>query len=316
MSLKIEDYAMIGDCQTAALVGRDGSIDWLCWPRFDSPSCFTRLLGDEENGRWLIAAADEGATVTRSYRDHTLILETRYETADGSALVVDFLPDTRPQCHAVRIVQGLRGTVRFVSELVIRPNYGVAMPWVRRDDNDDLRAVVGVDALILRSAVDFAPNGKRHCAAFTVAAGETQSFVLSYHLSFEEPPPPLDASAALKWTEERWQQWTGVFTQGGRYEEIVLRSLMVLRALIYQPSGAIVAAPTTSLPEEIGGERNWDYRYCWLRDATLTLLALMNGGYMEEAKRWRRWLLNAIGAGPSQLQMIYGIGGEQPVPEM
>ena len=317
MSLKIEDYALIGDCQTAALIGRDGSIDWLCWPRFDSPSCFARILGDEDNGRWLLASADQGAAVTRTYRDNTMVLETRYETAEGAAIVIDLLAATRPQVHCVRIVQGLRGNLRFSSELVIRPNYGVAMPWVRRDDDGNLRAVVGPDALILRSDVDFAADGKRHCAEFTVAAGETQSFVLSYHLSFDEPPPPLDAAAALKRTEQRWQSWTGVFKEhGGQYHAIVMRSLMVLRALIYQPSGAIVAAPTTSLPEEIGGERNWDYRFCWLRDATFTLLALMNGGYVNEAKRWRRWLLNAVGGDPSQIQIMYGIGGEQRIPEM
>ncbi len=316
MSLKIEDYAIIGDCQTAALVGRDGSIDWLCWPRFDSPSCFTRLLGDEDNGRWLLAPSDAAAKVERTYLDQTMILESRYETSEGTAVVLDFLPDTRPQCHLVRIVRGLRGTMRFSTELVIRPNYGVAMPWVRRDAENNLRAVVGVDALILRSDVDLAPNGKRHCADFTVSAGDTQSFVLSYHLSFDEPTEPIDAAAALKRTEARWKEWTGVFKEKGPYEDVVRRSLMVLRALIYQPSGAIVAAPTTSLPEELGGERNWDYRYCWLRDATLTLLALMNGGYVFEAKRWRRWLLNSIGGDPSQIQIMYGIGGEQRIPEM
>ena len=316
MPSKIEDYAMIGDCQTAALVGRDGSIDWLCWPRFDSASCFARILGDEDNGRWLLAPSDPAATLEREYFDHTLILESRYETADGAAVVIDLMPDTRPQCHLVRIVRGLRGTVRFETELVIRPNYGVAMPWVRRDEENNLRAVVGPDAVILRSGIELAPKGKRHCAAFTIAAGETQNFVLSYHLSFQDPPAPIDPAAALKQTEDRWKTWTSVFKDDGQYREVVMRSLMVLRALIYQPSGAIVAAPTTSLPEELGGERNWDYRYCWLRDATLTLLALMNGGYVREAKRWRRWLLNAIGGDPSQIQIMYGIGGEQRIPEM
>ena len=209
MSLKIEDYALIGDCQTAALVGNDGSIDWLCWPRFDSPSCFTRLLGDEENGRWLLAPSDPAAKVRRNYRDHTLVLESHWETADGAAVVIDFLPDTRPQCHLVRIVRGLRGTLRFQTELVIRPNYGVAMPWVRHDRENNLKAVVGMDAMILRSDVPLMPSGKRHVAEFTVSAGETQSFVLSYHLSFNHPPEAIDAVTALKKTETRWRGWTG-----------------------------------------------------------------------------------------------------------
>ena len=317
MSLKIEDYALIGDCQTAALVGRDGSIDWLCWPRFDSPSCFTSILGDAENGRWLLGPLDPDAKVKRRYLDHTLILESHYEMQEGAAVVIDFMPaDTRPQCHLIRIVRGLRGTVRFQTELVIRPNYGAAIPWVRHDAERNLLAVVGVDALTLRSDVELLANGRRHYAEFTVAAGDQQSFVLSYHLSFQDPPEPIDAGKALTRTEERWGHWTGVFKERGPYEDVVMRSLMVLRALIYEPSGAIVAAPTTSLPEEIGGERNWDYRFCWLRDATLTLLALMNGGYMHEAKRWRRWLLNAMGGDPSQIQIMYGIGGEQRIPEM
>ena len=317
MSLKIEDYALIGDSQTAALIGRDGSIDWLCWPRFDSPSCFTSILGDAENGRWLVTATDPDAKLRRCYHDRTLILESHYETKDGAAVVIDFMPsDMRPQCHLIRLVRGLRGTVRFRTELAIRPNYGAAIPWVRHDAERNLTAVVGVDALILRSDVELVANGRRHDAEFTVAAGEQHSFVLSYHLSFQAPPQPIDANAALKRTEERWHQWTGVFKERGPYEEVVIRSLAVLRALIYEPSGAIVAAPTTSLPEEIGGERNWDYRYCWLRDATLTLLALMNGGYMHEAKRWRRWLLNAMGGDPSQIQIMYGIGGEQRIPEI
>ena len=317
MSLKIEDYALLGDCQTAALVGRDGSVDWLCWPRFDSPSCFTSILGDEESGRWLIAPTDPDVKSRRSYLDHSLILESHYETTDGAAVVIDFMPtDMRPQCHLVRIVRGLRGTVRFRTELVIRPNYGAALPWVRHDAENNLLAVVGADGLILRSDIELQPSDRRHGAEFTVVAGEQESFVLSYHLSFQDPPDAIDANAALKRTEERWHQWTSVFKDSGPYSTVVMRSLTVLRALIYQPSGAIVAAPTTSLPEEIGGERNWDYRYCWLRDATLALLALMNGGYMNEAKRWRRWLLNAIGGDPTQIQIMYGIGGEQRLPEM
>ena len=315
MSLRIEDYAMIGDGQTAALVGRDGSVDWLCWPRFDSPSLFARILGNEENGRWRLAAADAEAKVSWSYREDTLILETRYETQTGTAVVIDFMPPLRPECYLMRIVQGLRGTVEFEAELIIRPNYGIAIPWVRREKDDTIRAVVGPDAMILYTDLRLEPDGRRHTVKFSAAAGETQSFVLGYHLPFQDPPPNLSATQTLGETEDLMRKWSKQYRAGGRYEAMVKRSLLVLRALIYEPSGAIVAAPTTSLPEEIGGGRNWDYRYCWLRDATFTLMALMNGGYIEEAKRWRQWLLRSIGGDPSQIQIMYGIGGEQRVPE-
>ena len=315
MSLKIEDYALLGDGQTAALVGRDGSIDWLCWPRFDSAACFARILGNEDNGRWMIAPADAAATCRRSYRDKTLILESHYETAEGAAVVIDFLPAMRPDCHLVRIVRGLRGTMRFTSELIIRPNYGVAIPWIRRTEDGILHAVVGPDAFALRSVVEFLPNGRKHCADFTIAAGEAQDFVMSYHLPFQPVPEAIEGSRVLEDTQARWGGWTSRFSRSSRYSAQILQSMITLRALIYEPSGAIVAAPTTSLPEEIGGPRNWDYRYCWLRDATLTLFALMNGGYVEEAKRWRQWLLRTIGGDPSHIQIMYGIGGEQRIPE-
>ena len=311
----IEDYAMIGDGQTAALVGRDGSVDWLCWPRFDSASVFARILGTEDNGRWRLAASDADATSTWTYRDETLILETRWETATGTALVVDFMPPMRPECYLVRIVQCLRGFVTFETELMLRPNYGIAIPWVTREADDSLRAVVGPDAFVLYSDVRLEPKGQRHHAAFTVRAGETRSFTLGFHLPFEKPPPKLEALPTLDETEAVMRQWLSRFTAGGRYDHMVKRSLIILRACVYEPSGAIVAAPTTSLPEDIGGSRNWDYRYCWLRDATFTLLALMNGGYVDEAKRWRQWLLRTIGGDPSQIQIMYGIGGEQRVPE-
>ena len=314
--MKIEDYAMIGDCQTAALVGRDGSIDWLCWPRFDSASLFTRILGDEHNGRWLIAPTDPAVATRRAYRDKTLILETHYETAGGAAVVIDLMPGLHPDCHLVRIVRGLRGTMMFRSELVIRPNYGVAIPWVKRDKDDNLRAVVGPDAVILRSGVTFEAEDRKHSATFSVKAGETEDFVMSYHLPFQPPPAPIEAAKALRHAETIWHGWTDRFTRATPYQAKVLQSLITLRALIYEPSGAIVAAPTTSLPEDIGGGRNWDYRYCWLRDATFTLQALMNGGYVEEAQRWRQWLLRSIGGDPSQIQIMYGIGGEQRIPEI
>ncbi len=316
MSLKIEDYAMIGDCQTAALVGRDGSIDWLCWPRFDSGACFARLLGDETNGRWLLAPTDASARVTRAYRGNSLILESRYETETGSALVIDFMPDYLPEGSLVRIVQGLRGTVTFRTELVIRMNYGVAVPWIRRWADGSLRAVSGPDALILRTAVVLqAEEGRRHAATFTVAAGETQDFVLGYHLSYEDVTKPVQAAKALAHAEESWATWSKPYRYEGPYSAAVIRSLVTLRGLIFEPSGGIVAAPTTSLPEALGGERNWDYRFCWLRDATFTLFALINGGFEEEAKRWRLWLLRAIGGDPENMQIMYGIGGEQRLPE-
>ena len=315
MSLKIEDYAMIGDSQTAALVGRDGSIDWLCWPRFDSSSMFARLLGDEDNGRWSIAPTHPQAKVKRCYREKTLILESHWETPDGAAVVIDLMPDARPHCYLIRIVQGLRGSIDFCTELMIRPNYGVAIPWMRRDKDGSMRAVVGPDALIMRTNVELQPDLRRHRADFTVTAGESVDFVLGYHLSFQEPPPPIDAKKLLSHTEDRWLGFSKHFERETDYLELVMHSLITLRALIYEPSGAIVAAPTASLPEELGGERNWDYRFCWLRDATFTLLALMNGGYVDEAASWRRWLLRAIGGDPNQIQIMYGIGGEQRLPE-
>ena len=315
MGLKIEDYAMIGDSQTAALVGRDGSIDWLCWPRFDSASCFCRILGDEDNGRWLLAPSDPEAKVTRSYKKNTLILESRYETADGIAQVIDFMPDTRPECYLVRIVRGLKGTVKFHTEMTIRPNYGIAIPWIKRDKEGHIRAVVGDDALILRTNIELHPDVRRHSADFVVSAGKKVDFVLGYHLSFQEPPAAVDPVKLLAHTEGRWHGWTKFFDAESDYADLVLHSLITLRALIYEPSGAIVAAPTTSLPEELGGGRNWDYRYCWLRDATFTLFALMNGGYIQEARNWRTWLLRAIGGDPNQIQIMYGIGGESRIPE-
>ena len=316
MGLKIEDYAMIGDCQTAALVGRDGSIDWLCWPRFDSGACFARLLGDEDNGRWLLAAVDPNATVTRAYRGDSLILETRYETETGCALVLDFMPDYLPEGHLVRAVQGLRGTVLFRTELVIRMNYGVAVPWITHHADNSLRAVVGPDALVLRSGVSLKPEeGRRHAATFKVAAGETQDFVLGYFQSYQPVAAEIQVAKALAHTEASWAEWAKPYRYDGPYSAAVMRSLITLRGLIFEPSGGIVAAVTTSLPEELGGERNWDYRYCWLRDATFTLFALMNGGFLEEARRWRLWLLRAVGGDPAQMQIMYGIGGEQRLPE-
>jgi GH15 family glucan-1,4-alpha-glucosidase len=252
MGLKIEDYAMIGDCQTAALVGRDGSIDWLCWPRFDSSSMFARILGDEENGRWLLAAADKDAKVTRKYRDRTLILESRWESAEGCAEVIDLMPDARPYCYLVRIVRGLRGKMRFHAELRMRPNYGVAIPWIRRDKDGSLRAVVGPDAMIMRTNIDLQPDMRRHSAEFVVEAGQSVDFVLGYHLSFQEPPPPVDAHKLLEITSDRWHGFTGHFGRETDYLDLVMHSLITLRALIYEPSGAIVAASATGTTASAG----------------------------------------------------------------
>jgi GH15 family glucan-1,4-alpha-glucosidase len=312
---KLEDYAIIGDCETAALVGRDGSIDWLCWPRFDSPACFANLLGSPQNGRWLIAPVDPAAKRTWSYRGHTLILETRIETADGIATVTDFMPIKADCSHVIRLVRGISGSLKLRTELIIRFDYGAVVPWVRRRDDGSLHAVAGADRLVMRTPIRLSPRGRTHAAEFTITAGETIDFTLSYGVSFDDVPKPIDPYSALDTTESEWDAWTGKYAGAGEWQEAVIRSLVTLRALIFRPSGGMVAAPTTSLPEQLGGGRNWDYRFCWLRDATLTLLALMNAGYAEEAKAWRAWLIRALGGEPALVQVLYGIGGERHVPE-
>ncbi|MGH6843197.1 MAG: glycoside hydrolase family 15 protein [Methylocella sp.] len=315
MALNIEDYAIIGDCQTAALVGRDLSVDWLCWPRFDSPACFANLLGTSDNGRWLIEAADPAAKITRNYRGHTLILDTKIETADGVAIVTDFMPTNARDSHLVRLVRGISGSVKLRTELVIRFDYGSVVPWVRRRDDGSLQAVAGPDRVVLRAPLKLRPRGRTHFGEFVVAAGETTDFTLSYGISYEDVPKAIDPYQALEQTERGWTAWSQAAEGAGHWSEAVIRSLLTLRALIFQPSGGIVAAPTTSLPEQLGGSRNWDYRYCWLRDATFTLLALMNGGYAGEAMRWRGWLIRALGGEPALVQVLYGLGGERNIPE-
>jgi GH15 family glucan-1,4-alpha-glucosidase len=315
MSQKIEDYAIIGDCETAALVGRDGSIDWLCWPRFDSPACFANLLGGPQNGRWSIAPADPAAKISWAYRGHTLILETRIETADGIATVTDFMPVKDHCSHLVRLVRGISGSIKLRTELIIRFDYGAVVPWVRRRDDGSLHAVAGPDRLVLRTPIRLSPRGRTHAAEFIIAAGETIDFTLSYGVSFDDIPKAIDPYAALDETERDWDAWSRKFAGADEWPEAVIRSLATLRALIFRPSGGMVAAPTTSLPEQLGGARNWDYRFCWLRDATLTLLALMNAGYSEEAKAWRAWLIRALGGEPALVQVLYGIGGERHIPE-
>jgi GH15 family glucan-1,4-alpha-glucosidase len=315
MTQNIEDYAMIGDCETAALVGRDLSVDWLCWPRFDSPACFANLLGTKENGRWVIAPVDPGAKITRNYRGHTLILDTTIETADGVAIVTDFMPTRTPGAHLVRLVRGISGSVKLRTELIIRFDYGSVVPWVRRCDDGSLQAVAGPNRLVLRAPLKLRPHGRTHVGEFIVTAGETTDFTLSHGVSYEDVPKAIDPNQALEKTERSWTAWSQPFEGAGEWSEAVIRSLLTLRALIFERSGSIVAAPTTSLPEQLGGSRNWDYRFCWLRDATFTLLALMNAGYANEAMRWRAWLIRAIGGEPALVQVLYGLGGERYIPE-
>jgi GH15 family glucan-1,4-alpha-glucosidase len=311
---RIEDYAMIGDCRSAALVGRDGSIDWLCWPRFDSGACFAALLGDPGNGRWLIAPQGQSRS-TRRYREHTLILETEFETAGGRVKLVDFMPTGDGPQSLVRQVIGLAGQVKMRAELVLRFDYGISVPWVRTLPSGELLAVAGPNQAVMRSSVPFHGENLHSAAEFEIAAGQQQWFVLSYGASFLEMPPALDPEQALHDTEACWREWGMRCADAGPWSGLVCRSLVTLRGLTYQPTGGIVAAPTTSLPEWLGGQRNWDYRYCWLRDSAFTLLALMRGGYYEEATAWRDWLMRAAAGSPEQLQVLYGVAGERDLPE-
>jgi GH15 family glucan-1,4-alpha-glucosidase len=316
MASRIEDYALIGDCETAALVGRDGSIDWLCWPRFDSGAVFASLLGDDDNGHWRIAPADAVARSSRAYRRNTLIVETDIVTADGAVTLTDFMPlRSGGTSHIVRLVEGRHGRVAMHTRLVLRFDYGSVVPWVTRLDDCTIKAIAGPDMAVLRSTVPVKPDGFSHRAEFTVAAGETATFVLGYGPSFHPLPEPLQPLAALAETEKAWQTWAGAYRPAGKWGEEVLRSLLTLKALSYRPTGGIVAAPTTSLPEQLGGKRNWDYRYCWLRDATFTLLALMNCGFEDEAKAWRTWLQHAVAGNPAQVQIMYGLAGERRLDE-
>jgi GH15 family glucan-1,4-alpha-glucosidase len=315
MSRKIEDYALIGDCETAALVARDGSIDWLCWPRFDGGACFAALLGGPEHGRWLIAPADAEADITRRYRDDTLILETDFATGGGAVTLVDFMPPRGKASDVVRLVIGKRGRVVMRTELVLRFDYGALVPWVTRMDDGTLRAIAGPDMVVLRTTAPLQGEELKTIGDFVVSEGQIVSFVLTYSASHLPPPEPVDAQAALADTEAFWREWSSRCVDVGEWTPAVRRSLITLKALTYRPTGGIVAAPTTSLPEQLGGSRNWDYRYCWLRDATLTLLALMNGGYYEDAQAWTEWLLRATAGSPPQMQIMYGLAGERRLTE-
>jgi GH15 family glucan-1,4-alpha-glucosidase len=311
MPSRIEDYALIGDCETAALVSRQGSIDWLCWPRFDSHPCFAALLGTPEHGRWLIAAQDPNAKIERRYRTNTLILETRLETAEGAVKLIDFMPKREGPSSIVRIVVGERGRVAMKSELLLRFAFGRIVPWVTKLEDGTLRAIAGPDMVVLRTPVGLRGENMTTVSEFVVEAGDTITFVMTYAQSNGPPPEAINPHTALSETEAFWRDWAAKCTTAGVWTELVIRSLITLKALTYGPTGGIAAAPTTSLPERIGGPRNWDYRYCWLRDATLTLLALMHAGYYDEAHAWREWLLRAVAGSPEQVQIMYGLSGER-----
>jgi GH15 family glucan-1,4-alpha-glucosidase len=319
----IEDYALIGDCETAALVGRDGAIDWLCWPRFDSDACFAALLGSRENGHWSMTTTDPGARTTRRYRGDTVILETRIETEFGAATVIDFMPPRGRYSDLVRIVRGERGAVAMRTELRLRFGYGFVVPWVSRLDDGSLRAIAGPDMVLLRTPAATHGESKSTVSTFTVRAGESVPFVLTYSPSHDAVPDPIDPEAALAETEEFWSEWSGRYAPPALGEAGVppdwraatMRSLITLKALTYAPTGGIVAAPTTSLPEWPGGTRNWDYRYCWLRDAALMLFALMKAGYRDEARAWRDWLVRAMAGSVDQMQIMYGVAGERRLHE-
>src|ERR1700722_5066834 len=298
MACRIEDYALISDCETGALVGADGSIDWLCWPRFDSGACFTALLGTPEHGRWKIAPSTPILKTTRRYRPSTLILETEFESEDGTATVIDFMPLRGKQSNLIRMVKGVRGEVRMDMELALRFDYGQSVPWVTRLDDGTVRAIAGANMVTLRTSVEVHGQNLKTVADFTVKEGETVWFVLSYTPSHLPLPDAIDANAMLQETEAFWLEWSSRCTYQGPWTEAVERSLITLKAMTYWPTGGILAAPTTSLPERLGGERNWDYRFCWLRDASFTLWTLMNAGYFEEASAWQDWLLRAVAGIP------------------
>jgi GH15 family glucan-1,4-alpha-glucosidase len=306
----IEDYALIGDRYTGALVGRDGAVEWMCVPRFDSPACFASLLGDERNGHWTIAPAGGGPATRRRYRGDSMILESEWDTADGTVRVIDFMPERGQAPDIVRIVEGVSGRVEMEMWLRLRFDYGRITPWVRKIEGD-LRAIAGPDSVWLRGSVGLEAHDFAHRARFTVGPGDSVPFVLTWHPSHLDRPDPVDPYEALEETEHFWTGWAGRCRYAGPWRDAVMRSLVTLKALTYSPTGGIIAAPTTSLPESMGGERNWDYRYCWLRDATMTLEALLRSGFTEEADAWRGWLLRAVAGDPEDLQIMYGLGGER-----
>lgn len=311
----IEDYALIGDAYTAALVSRAGSIDWLCLPDFDSAACFAALLGDSSHGRWLLRPTDPGARVTRRYRGHSLVLETTFEAADGTVRVIDCMSPREHDPDLCRVIEGVSGRVRMRCELVPRFDYGSISPWVRSTDDGALM-VAGPDALQLHTEAPIELGDGRVDCEVTVPAGARIRFLLDWHPSHAVPNGRPDVEGMVAATERWWQEWAGRCTYDGDRHDLVLRSLVTLKALTYSPTGGILAAPTTSLPELIGGPKNWDYRFCWVRDATFTLYALLVGGYVEEAAAWRDWLLRAVAGSPQQLHLLYGLRGERRAPEL
>jgi GH15 family glucan-1,4-alpha-glucosidase len=315
MPERIEDYALIGDCETAALVSRRGSIDGLCWPRFDSGACCAALLGGPEHGCWALSPLDPTATVKRRYRPDTLILETQFTTSQGVVTLIDFMPVRDRGSHLIRIVAGGQGRATMCLQLTLRFDYGALVPWVTRLEDGRQSFAAGPHRLVLSSPVPLHGEGLKTVGKFSVAARQRLAFVLSYAPSYAPVPRPLDAAAALRAAERFWRRWVGQSSDAGEYTEPVRRSLITLKALSYRPSGGILAAPTSSLPERIGGIRNWDYRYCWLRDATFTLQAMLNSNHSEEARAWREWLLRAVAGDPAKMQIMYGIGGERLLPE-
>lgn len=311
---KIEDYGFLSDTQTAALVDREGCVDWLCFPRFDSAACFASLLGNEKNGRWRISPKEEIKKCRRRYRGDSLILETELETEGGIVRLIDFMPPRGKNPDLVRIVEGVRGKVTMRMQLIIRFEYGSIVPWVRKAAGG-LEAIAGADGLILRTPVKTHGEDLTTVAEFEVKRGERIPFVLTWFASHEKPAKAIRPEVALRDTERYWKKWGKSCVRKAKWQEAIVRSLIVLKGLTYAPTGGIVAAATTSLPEKIGGVRNWDYRYCWLRDATFTLFAFLRAGYTEEAKSWRQWLLRAIAGSASQMQSLYGVAGERHLPE-
>jgi GH15 family glucan-1,4-alpha-glucosidase len=314
MATRIEDYALIGDCETAALVDNRGSIDWLCWPDFSSQSCFAALLGGEDNGVWRIAPSAGEWKTTRAYRDHTLILETVFHHPDGVARLIDFMPIRERYSDVVRIVEGVHGVVPMRMELKLRFDYGRTVPWVTRIQ-DGIRAVAGPSLAVLHSSIPVHGENLATVADFTVSKGERVRFTLTYGGSFLADPEPIDAEQALRDTENFWVPWASKLRYEGGYRDLVERSMITLKALTFRPTGGIVAAATSSLPESIGSVRNWDYRFCWLRDTTFTLMALIGGGYYDEAAAWQDWLLRALAGSPDQIQIMYGLRGERLIVE-
>jgi GH15 family glucan-1,4-alpha-glucosidase len=315
MPLPIEQYGLIGDCHTAALVGSDGSIDWLCLPNFDSSACFSALLGTPQNGRWLLAPVEKPTSVKRKYRGDTLILETDYETAGGAVTVVDCMPPRDAEPNLIRLVIGRRGTVRMRTQYIVRFDYGSIVPWVRRVD-DSVLAVAGPDCLLLQSVVPLKGENFTTVGEFLIGAGQEVPFVVTWYPSHRTPPDPIDPQQAIAATESCWRDWSSRCTYQGAWRDAVMRSLITLKALTFAPTGGVVAAATTSLPEQPGGVRNWDYRYCWLRDATFTLYSLLTAGYDEEARSWRDWLLRAVAGDPTKLQIMYALFGQRRLTEI